>query len=172
MAYGQIGMIQAAAGFFTYVVIMAENGFMPRDLYNIREKWDAPVVNDVEDSFGQEWTYKDRKILEYTCHTAFFVSIVIVQVTDLMICKTRMNSILQQGMKNHVLTFSLFFETGLAAFLSYCPGMDKGLRMYPLYPTWWIPAIPFAILILLYDEVRKYKLRRSPGGWIEKETYY
>lgn len=34
----------------------------------------------MEDSFGQEWTYAERKKLEYTCHTAFFVSIVIVQV--------------------------------------------------------------------------------------------
>merc|ERR1739838_525518 len=29
MAYGQIGMIQALAGFYTYFVIMAENGFLP-----------------------------------------------------------------------------------------------------------------------------------------------
>ena len=34
--------------------------------------------------------------------------------------------------RNHVLNFGLLFETVLAAFLSYCPGLDKGLRMYPL----------------------------------------
>jgi len=28
--------------------------------------------------------------------------------------------------------FGMFFETSLAAFLAYCPGLDKGLRMYPL----------------------------------------
>jgi len=33
---------------------------------------------------------------------------------------------------NHHMTFGLFFETSLAAFLCYCPGLDKGLRMYPL----------------------------------------
>merc|ERR1712198_238646 len=31
MAYGMIGMIQASAGFFVYLVIMAENGFLPED---------------------------------------------------------------------------------------------------------------------------------------------
>jgi hypothetical protein len=36
------------------------------------------------------------------------------------------------GMRNHVLNFGLLFETAMAAFLSYTPGMDKGLRMYPL----------------------------------------
>ena len=77
-------------------------------------------------------TYDARKQLEYTCHTAFFISIVVVQWADLIICKTRRNSLFQQGMRNHALTFGLFFETALAAFLSYCPGMDKGLRMFPL----------------------------------------
>jgi hypothetical protein len=55
MAYGQIGMIQASGGFFTYLVIMAENGFMPSDLLGIRKQWDSKAVNDVEDSHGQEW---------------------------------------------------------------------------------------------------------------------
>jgi len=172
MAYGQIGMIQASAGFFVYFVIMAENGFWPRHLLGLRRAWDSAAVNDLEDSYGQEWTYHDRKILEYSCHTAFFVSIVIVQWADLIICKTRKNSVFTQGMRNWFMNFGLVFETVLAAFLSYCPGMDKGLRMYPLYFNWWLPAIPFSILIFCYDETRKFLLRRNPGGWIEQETYY
>merc|ERR1711981_1343230 len=172
MAYGQIGMIQASAGFFVYFVIMAENGFLPGKLFGIRRSWDSSAVNDLEDSYGQEWTYADRKILEYTCHSAFFVSIVVVQWADLIICKTRRNSVFQQGMKNHFMNFGLCFETALAAFLSYTPGMDKGLRMYPLKINWWLPAIPFSILIWCYDETRKFLLRRNPGGWIEQETYY
>jgi sodium/potassium-transporting ATPase subunit alpha len=172
MAYGQIGMIQACAGFYIYFVIMAENGFWPSRLLGIRREWDSKAVNDLEDSYGQEWTYAQRKVLEYTCHTAFFMSIVIVQWADLMICKTRRNSIIHQGMMNHHMTFGLFFETALAAFLAYCPGLDKGLRMYPLRFTWWLAPMPFSLIIFIYDEVRKYILRRNPGGWLEMETYY
>merc|ERR1711910_163279 len=172
MAYGQIGMIQASAGFFVYFVILCENGFWPSKLFGLRRAWDSSAVNDLEDSYGQEWTYADRKKLEYTCHTAFFVSIVVVQWADLIICKTRRNSVFQQGMKNHFMNFGLFFETALACVLSYTPGMDKGLRMYPLKINWWLPAIPFSILIWCYDETRKFLLRRNPGGWIESETYY
>ena len=43
-------------------------------------------------------TYDARKQLEYTCHTAFFVAIVIVQWADVIICKTRRLSLFQQGM--------------------------------------------------------------------------
>lgn len=172
MAYGQIGMIQAAAGFFTYFIIMAENGFLPAKLFGIRKQWDSKGVNDLEDSYGQEWTYTDRKKLEYTCHTAFFVAIVVVQWADLIVCKTRRNSIVHQGMNNWVLNFGLVFETVLAAILSYTPGMDTALRMYPLKINWWIPGLPFSIAIFIYDEIRRFILRRNPGGWVELETYY
>lgn len=172
MAYGQIGMIQALGGFFSYFVILAENGFLPSTLLGIRMSWDDRYTNDVEDSYGQQWTYEQRKIVEFTCHTAFFVSIVVVQWADLIICKTRRNSVFQQGMKNKILIFGLFEETALAAFLSYCPGMDVALRMYPLKPTWWFCAFPYSLLIFIYDEIRKLIIRRSPGGWVEKETYY
>ncbi|NXD88759.1 AT1A2 ATPase, partial [Halcyon senegalensis] len=55
MAYGQIGMIQALGGFFTYFVILAENGFLPGTLVGIRLAWDDRTTNDLEDSYGQEW---------------------------------------------------------------------------------------------------------------------
>ena len=47
MAYGQIGMIQASAGFFVYFVIMAENGFLPGKLFGIRRAWDSHAINDL-----------------------------------------------------------------------------------------------------------------------------
>uniref|UniRef100_A0A671NVX3 Sodium/potassium-transporting ATPase subunit alpha n=1 Tax=Sinocyclocheilus anshuiensis TaxID=1608454 RepID=A0A671NVX3_9TELE len=172
IAYGQIGMIQALGGFFSYFVILAENGFLPSLLVGIRLNWDDRSMNDLEDSYGQQWTYEQRKIVEFTCHTAFFVSIVVVQWADVIVCKTRRNSVFQQGMKNKILIFGLFEETALAAFLSYCPGMDVALRMYPLKPSWWFCAFPYSFLIFVYDEVRKLLLRRNPGGWVEKETYY
>jgi sodium/potassium-transporting ATPase subunit alpha len=172
VAYGQIGMMQASAGFFTYVVILGENGFRPSILPGLRAQWDSRAVNDLEDSYGQQWPYANRKVLEYTCHTAFFASIVIVQWADLIICKTRRNSLVQQGMSNWTLNFGLVFETCLAAFMAYCPGLDNGLRMYGLRFSWWFPALPFSVLIFVYDETRRFLIRRYPGGWVEKETYY
>lgn len=58
VAYGMIGMIQAAAGFYVYFVIMGENGFWPSKLFGIRKYWDSSAINDLEDSYHQEWTYR------------------------------------------------------------------------------------------------------------------
>jgi len=102
----------------------------------------------------------------------FFTAIVIVQWADVLICKTRRLSIFQQGMKNKILIAGLFEETCLAAFLAYCPGTDAMLRMYPLEWSWWFIPMPFSLIIFVYDETRKYLIRRNPGGWVESETYY
>jgi len=172
LAYGMIGMIQASAGFFTYFVIMGENGFLPGYLIGLRGDWDNDKDNAVKDSYGQEWTYIQRKDLELTCHTAFFVTIVVVQWADVIISKTRKLSVFQQGMTNWFLNFGLFFETALAAFLQYTPGLNYGLRLRPMNASWWFVGVPFSLLIWVYDETRRFLLRKYPGGWVERETYY
>jgi sodium/potassium-transporting ATPase subunit alpha len=171
MTYLQIGMIQASAGFFNYFMIMTQNGFHPQRLWGLREDWeDEEFV--VTDSYGQEWGYKQRKELEYTCHTAFFITIVVVQWADLIICKTRKLSLFQQGMSNMSMNFGICFETALACVLAYAPGTDAGLNMYPVEWDPWVAAMPFSLLIFVFDELRKRNLRANPGGFIEKETYY
>ncbi len=76
LAYGIIGFIQAAAGLFIYFVVMAEHGWLPSRLLYIRAEWDNPDINGLADSFGQEWSYGQRKTLESTSQTAFFLAIV------------------------------------------------------------------------------------------------
>lgn len=63
VAYGQIGMIQASAGFFTYCVILAENGFRPSHLPGLRAQWDSRAVNDLQDSYGQQWVGYDALLV-------------------------------------------------------------------------------------------------------------
>ena len=46
---------QAIAGFFTYFVIMGENGFLPSRLFGLWVEWDDKDVIDLEDSYGQQW---------------------------------------------------------------------------------------------------------------------
>ncbi|CAM9799376.1 unnamed protein product [Pylaiella littoralis] len=117
---------------------------------------------------------------------SFFVAIVIVQWADLMICKTRWLSIRTQGMINSTMNFGLFFETLLAAWLCYFPPINIGLGTRNLRLVHWFPAMPFSIMIFLYDEIRKYLMRttspevmdKSTGqvqriaGWLERNTYY
>jgi len=116
----------------------------------------------------------------------YWVSIVIVQWADLLICKTRWLSIRQQGLRNSTLNFGLFFETLLAGWLCYYSAIADGLGTRPIRFVHWMPGIPWSIMIFLYDETRKYLMRAtSPevidletkrvkrnAGWLELNTYY
>ena len=58
MAFGQIGVMQALGGFYVFYVVMGENGFWPMKLFGLRKYWDSQAVNDLEDSYGQEWVMR------------------------------------------------------------------------------------------------------------------
>jgi sodium/potassium-transporting ATPase subunit alpha len=110
--------------------------------------------------------------------TSAFVSIVIVQWADLLICKTRLLSIADQGMQNPVMLFGLCSETLLCMALCYLPFMNTAFSTAPIHPVHWFPSMPFSVAIFLYDETRKYLLRqeRKTGGghmgFVEMYTYY
>jgi hypothetical protein len=114
----------------------------------------------------------------------YLVSIVVVQWSDLLICKTRNLSISQQGMVNGQMIFRLFFETILVAILSYIPFLNLvlGTRSVAL-PHFGVPTFSFFVVIISYDELRKIYVRdgmkRERGsnrvklnGWVVRNTYY
>jgi len=105
-------------------------------------------------------------------NSAYFISIIIVQWADLMICKTRIRSLFEQGMTNTFMNYSLFFETILGAFLVYVPVSNQVTGTAPLRFVWWTAGVPFSLMIYIYDEVRKGWIRKNQGGWIHRNTYW
>lgn len=111
-------------------------------------------------------------MLQRKAVAAYFLGIVVTQVADGIICKTRKLSVFKQGMVNWYLNFALIFEVGLASLVVYCPGINTTLGFEPVEYYAILPAIPYALFIIIYDEIRKCIIRWNPGGWVEKETYY
>jgi len=174
-SYLQIGIMQALAGMFTYFVVMGDRGFAPWSLVNLAGDFDDSnlvmrFANRDGDFVDRDEDYRDGSLRR--AQTAYFVSIVIVQWADLLICKTRKLSIFQQGMTNWVLNAGLIEETILAAIVTYVPFLNTGLGSRPIRAEHWLTALPFSILIFCYDEVRKLLIRKYPGGWVETRTYY
>eukprot|EP00002_Diphylleia_rotans_P025318 TRINITY_DN4_c0_g1_i1.p1 TRINITY_DN4_c0_g1~~TRINITY_DN4_c0_g1_i1.p1 ORF type:complete len:1021 (-),score=231.41 TRINITY_DN4_c0_g1_i1:296-3358(-) len=165
-AYFQIGMTQAVSGFFTYFIVMGDYHFAPWMLPGTGTLWkdENLAVN------GRNFV--DRREALCRAQTAFFVSIVVVQWADLLICKTRKLSIMTQKMNNGHLNFGLFSETFIAALLCYVPFLNVVFMTRPIRFAHWFPAFPWSLLIFLYDETRKYLIRQDPKGWLETFTYY
>ncbi|XP_075462193.1 potassium-transporting ATPase alpha chain 1 [Ascaphus truei] len=172
-SYFQIGVIQSFAGFADYFTVMAQEGWYPAYCLGLRAQWENDHLQDLEDSYGQEWTFSQRLYQQYTCYTVFFISIEVCQISDVLIRKTRRLSTFQQGFfRNKVLVAAIVFQLCLGCFLCYCPGMPNIFNFMPLRFQWWLVPLPYGILIFVYDEIRKLGVRRHPGSWWDKELYY
>ena len=117
---------------------------------------------------------------------AFFVSIVVGQIAGLLVCKTRWLSITRQGMRNRFMIFGIATEIALVLTLAYIKPFNIALGTRNIRLVHWFCAIPFAILIFLFDESRKLLMRltsreeKDPStgqitrglGWIERNCAY
>jgi len=201
-AYLQIGLLQALAGFYAYMVVLwgeinvhpysligldKGNKFIDQDdllaccsydkcgYYELGKKADYAQEKcsgiPENDWLVVDLTRHERKEALHAAQTAYFISIIVVQWADLLICKTRYLSIFTHGMKNKFMNKAILFETILGAGLSYLPfAWYIGTR--PLRFVYWCAAIPFNFVIFFYDELRKTMIRRNPGGWLERTTYW
>merc|ERR1711865_725959 len=119
LAHGQIGMIQAAGGFCCYFMVFNHYGISFSDLTGtgfdyIDPDFTVADCNLADCNLVAGMYYDTRMTILAKAQTSFLVSIVVAQWSDVIICKTRENSIFTQGMTNMTLNIGLFEETVLA----------------------------------------------------------
>ncbi len=138
MSYGIVGVVQAAAGFFTYFTILYSGGW----------EW------------GQDLASSDP--LYRTAITGFFASIIICQIADVIICRTRTQSLLTVGVfSNKLVLVGIATELLLLASISYIPAFNTFFGTAPL-ELWHLGlSVPFAIAIVIGDEIRRIFVRRG-----------
>lgn len=98
-SYGQIGLIQALSAITVYFLFMASNGFRPESLILVQTAWNNRSHDSVLDSKITEWTFVDRKKLEYASHHVYLVAMVILQIAALITSRTRQKSIFKHSIR-------------------------------------------------------------------------
>ncbi|KAK6027760.1 sodium/potassium-transporting ATPase subunit alpha-1 domain protein, partial [Ostertagia ostertagi] len=174
-SYLQVGVFQMYAGFVTYFAIMMAHGWKPFHLINQRELWDCETLNDLEDSYGQQWTYAARKGLEASCHSGYFFAVVALPVVA-----TALNSkngeeiqiVMQGNRENQVLNTSLLFTTFMAMFITVTPYVTEVLKLNGIRLEDAMISVYYAFVMFVYDECRRWYLRKYPTGFIYRETYF
>jgi len=169
-SYLQIGLMQVAGVFAAYFSALAACGFSAHDVGYTAQIF--TLYYPPENHGWQAYPADYRHDCLRETQTAVFLAIVIVQWGGLLVCKTRKLSLFEQGMRNSAINVSLLVETALACFLLYTPGVQTVFGTYPLRASLWLPSMPFAVLIVAYDELRKWWIRKYPNGKIANYTYY
>ncbi len=138
MSYGIIGMLQAAGGFFAFFTVLHQGGW----------RWGEALAN--------------TEPLYRTAVTAFFAAVVIGQVADVLICRTRTQSLLNAGIfSNRLVWLGIAVEIAIVLAVTYAPPLYPFFGTAPLTLFQLSLGVPFALLILFGDEYRRWLIRRE-----------
>lgn len=125
------------------------------------------------------WSESQQEETVKHAQSAFLASIVIVQMGGLLVCRTRVLSLFRQSLwPNKVLMTGLVTEVLLLVLLFYVPAIRRVFDTRAIRAVHWLPAMPFSVFIFVYDELRKYLMRKGDltgnkfGKWVRANSYW
>ncbi|KAI8105250.1 hypothetical protein M9435_000418 [Picochlorum sp. BPE23] len=113
-----------------------------------------------------------QKSVLFTGQTAYFAAVVVARTADLLICKTRKESLFTQGLRNRVLNAGFLTMILFVCLISYVPFLRIVWTTRPLFVLYMFIGVPYAMFIFVYDEIRKMIIRNYPKGWVFRNTYW
>jgi sodium/potassium-transporting ATPase subunit alpha len=139
-AYLFLGPIEAAAGLFGFFSVLHFGGWV----------------------YGQILPATSLLYLQAT--TACLAGIIVTQMANVFACRSQTESIFHLGLfSNRLIFWGIASEILLALFIVYHPWGQRIFGTAPLGLHTWLTLIPFALGLLLADEIRKMAAARIFG---------
>jgi len=102
----------------------------------------------------------------YTVQSVFFMTIVFMQMANILSTKTRKVSIFSHGMRNTVTNVGFFYSAAIVFIVVYIPGLNKALNARPINNAlYYAIPLPFFVFWFAYNELRKLYVRTYPTSW-------
>ncbi len=147
-SYGIAGIIASIAGFSTYFFILFTGGW----------------------TFSQQLAFNDPLYLKAV--TGYFTSIIVCQIANVMICRTRSQSVFsKEFLSNKLLLVGIALQVVMLWFFIYVPVANKVLGTHPLLLVELLIPIPYMFLMFFADELRKLLIRRG-NQFVKKYLYW
>jgi magnesium-transporting ATPase (P-type) len=136
-AYVFLGLIEAVAAMSAFFFVLKSGGW----------------------SYGQALASTAPLYLIAT--TACLSAIIIMQVVNVFLCRSATRSVFVTGVSgNALIAWGVVLEIGLISVIDYTPWGNALLGTSPLPPMVWLFVLPFAGLLFLFEEARKWLVRR------------
>ncbi|KAJ2021568.1 hypothetical protein IWW57_004880 [Coemansia sp. S610] len=165
-AYGFIGLMEALFAHIIFFVYMYwHGGFTPGELFLAFDKWTLG-------GFGG----KDQATLNLllsTGQSVYFLSLVIIQWGNMFATRTRRLSVFQQNplwgpARNLRLLFAIPFTLGVVFLFCYVGWFNRVFGTANIPVAFFFIPIPFAVVIVVLDEIRKLVVRTRPNGLLAR----
>lgn len=135
-AYGFLGILEAAGSMFAFFSVLTAAGWHP----------------------GAALAADDPLYLRAT--TACLATVVVMQVANLFVCRDEREAVTARGLfENPLLLAGIAAELALIALIVYTPAGHAIFGTAPLRGRDWLVALPFAVALLLGEELRKKLVR-------------
>jgi sodium/potassium-transporting ATPase subunit alpha len=110
-------------------------------------------------TYGQQLAGTDPLYLRAT--TACLSAIVVMQIVNVFLCRSSVQSVFSRGLLgNRLILWGVALEVVLVLLVNYTPWGNAALGTAPLPPEVWLFMLPFALAMVLLEELRKWLVRR------------
>ncbi|RJQ16262.1 MAG: cation-transporting P-type ATPase [Nitrospiraceae bacterium] len=113
---------------------------------------------------GWQWgmDLPSGNLLARQATTATFLGIVIMQIANVFACRSSRESVFRLGFfSNKLILLGIVSEIILTAFIVYHPWGNKVFDTAPVGLNVWLALVPFCLMLLFAEELRKWVLRRK-----------
>ena len=171
-AYGLLGSICTFSAFLCQFWYYQSKGLHPNCLF-FAWNWgvDDPYTCSADSTVSV--SLADQLAFTSTAQSIYFVSLIIVNWFQMFATRTRYASLLQHNPlwgpgKNLWLFASVGVGIGVAVFVLNVNWFNATFGTEPVPIHYVSPAIGFGALLLLVDELRKWRVRANPTGFLAK----
>jgi calcium-translocating P-type ATPase len=140
-AYLFLGPMQAAAAMSAYWFVLRSGGW----------------------HFGEKLAAHEPLYLQAT--TACLSAIVVMQITNVFLCRSDREALLARGLfSNKLILAGIATEILLITLIDYTPWGHALFGTAPIPIAVWLFIIPFALGMVVFEELRKWLVRARPSG--------
>lgn len=136
-AYAFLGLLEAVAAMAAFFFVLWRGGWQ----------------------YGEQLSSNHALYIQAT--TACFAAIIIMQIINVYLCRSARRSLFAVGLTgNRLIVWGVLLEISVLLFACYTPLGNRLIGTSPVALEVWLFLLPFALLMLVLEELRKWWVRR------------
>ncbi|KAI9469422.1 hypothetical protein BX667DRAFT_473037 [Coemansia mojavensis] len=160
-AYGFVGVVETLSGHFIFFLCLyLRGGIAPRHVFLAFNKWADGYLGKSKEELA---------LLVSMAGSAHFMALVVMQWANMFVARTRFASVFRQNplwgpRRNPLLLVSVPISVAVALFFNELDWFNSVFLTGKIPVEFFFLPIPFALLLLALEELRKALVRRYPRG--------
>ncbi|EFO21007.2 hypothetical protein LOAG_07482 [Loa loa] len=161
-SYIFVGSIISVGCFIAYLSVFWYYEITLRDLFHSNINHWRPNAEILSTNTGKHYTAEIQIFIHGQAKAAWHITLVMSQVFHFWLCTTRRISIFKHGTQNIAAVLALLIEICILNFMIYMPSVQYWLRVTHPPAFVWLFCLPVGIVLIIFNETRKWLIRRYP----------